>query len=94
MSTDPVRRANLGAIECEPRQQLPDGFKRSSTRVGATLGAGRTGSASTSYLPARRSAPTTTKIQTRNGPEGRRRSRVVGRSTAPVFRNDPKGDAE
>jgi uncharacterized cupin superfamily protein len=43
MSTDPVRRANLGAIECEPRPQLPDGFKRSSNRVGATLGAGRTG---------------------------------------------------
>jgi len=43
MITDPVRRANLGAIECEPRPQLPDGFKRSSTRVGATLGAGRTG---------------------------------------------------
>jgi len=43
MSPDPVRRTNLAAIECEPRPQLPDGFKRSSTRVGATLGAARTG---------------------------------------------------
>jgi len=43
MSTDPGRRVNLREIECEPRPQLPDGFKRSSTRVGATLGAERTG---------------------------------------------------
>ena len=43
MITDPVRRANLGAIECEPRPQLPDGFRRSSTRVGTALGAARTG---------------------------------------------------
>src|SRR5689334_6729945 len=43
MSTDPIRRANLAAIACEPRPQLPDGFKRHSTRVGAELGAARTG---------------------------------------------------
>ena len=43
MSTDPVRRANLAAIACEPRPQLPDGFRRSSTRVGTLLGAARTG---------------------------------------------------
>jgi uncharacterized cupin superfamily protein len=43
MSTEQVRRANLAAIACEPRPQLPDGFKRSSTRVGATVGASRTG---------------------------------------------------
>jgi uncharacterized cupin superfamily protein len=43
VSTDSVRRANLAAIACEPRPQLPDGFRRSSTRVGATLGAARTG---------------------------------------------------
>ena len=43
MSTDAVRRANLAAIACEPRPQLPDGFRRSSTRVGAALGAARTG---------------------------------------------------
>jgi uncharacterized cupin superfamily protein len=43
MSTDPVRRINLGAVACEPRPQLPDGFRRNSTRVGATLGAARTG---------------------------------------------------
>jgi uncharacterized cupin superfamily protein len=43
MSTDLVRRVNLGAVACEPRPQLPDGFRRSSTRVGAALGAGRTG---------------------------------------------------
>jgi uncharacterized cupin superfamily protein len=43
MSTDPVRRANLAAIECDRRPQLPEGFRRSSTRVGAALGAARTG---------------------------------------------------
>ena len=43
MTTDSVRRANLGAIECEPRPQLPEGFRRNSTRVGAALGAARTG---------------------------------------------------
>jgi uncharacterized cupin superfamily protein len=43
VSTDPVRRANLVAIACEPRPQLPEGFRRNSTRVGAELGAGRTG---------------------------------------------------
>ena len=43
MSTDPVRRANLAAIRCEPRPQLPEGFRRNSTRVGAALGAARTG---------------------------------------------------
>jgi len=43
MSTDPVRRANLAAIACEPRPQLPEGFRRCSTRVGAALGAARTG---------------------------------------------------
>jgi uncharacterized cupin superfamily protein len=43
MSSDPVRQANLAAIACEPRPQLPDGFRRSSTRVGASVGAARTG---------------------------------------------------
>lgn len=43
MSTDSVRRVNLGAIPCEPRPQLPDGFRRHSVRVGATLGATRSG---------------------------------------------------
>lgn len=43
MSTDPVRRANLAAVACEPRPQLPDGFRRNSTRLGAALGAARTG---------------------------------------------------
>jgi uncharacterized cupin superfamily protein len=43
MSTDLVRRANLAAIACEPRPQLPDGFRRNSTRVGTLLGAARTG---------------------------------------------------
>jgi len=43
MSTDPVRRINLGAVACEPRPQLPDGFRRNSTRVGAALGAVRSG---------------------------------------------------
>ena len=43
MSTDPVRQANLAAIACEPRPQLPDGFRRNSVRVGGMLGAERTG---------------------------------------------------
>ena len=43
MSSDPARRTNLAAITCDPRPQLPEGFRRNSTRVGATLGAARTG---------------------------------------------------
>ena len=43
MSSDLVRRANLSGIACEPRPQLPDGYRRNSTRVGAALGATRTG---------------------------------------------------
>jgi uncharacterized cupin superfamily protein len=43
MSDHTTRRANLAAIACESRPQLPDGFRRTSTRVGATLGAARTG---------------------------------------------------
>ena len=43
MSTDPVRRANLATIGCEPRPQLPEGYRRNSVRVGAALGAARTG---------------------------------------------------
>ena len=35
--------STLGAMACEPRPQLPDGFRRNSIRVGAALGAGRTG---------------------------------------------------
>ena len=43
LSANPVRRANLAAITCDPRPQLPDGFRRHSARVGALLGAARTG---------------------------------------------------
>jgi uncharacterized cupin superfamily protein len=43
MSPDPVRQANLAAVACEARPQLPDGFRRGSNRVGAALGATRTG---------------------------------------------------
>jgi uncharacterized cupin superfamily protein len=43
MSTDPVRRANLAAIACEPRPHLPAGFRRNSTRLGSSFGAARTG---------------------------------------------------
>jgi uncharacterized cupin superfamily protein len=43
MSANPVRRANLAAITCDPRPQLPAGFQRRSARVGALLGAARTG---------------------------------------------------
>lgn len=43
MSSDPVRRANLAAIECERRPQLPDSFRRADTRLGAALGSTRTG---------------------------------------------------
>ena len=41
--SDPVRRTNLAAITCDPRPQLPDGFRRNSTRLGPTVGAARTG---------------------------------------------------
>ena len=43
MTIDPIRHANLAANECEPRPRLPHGFRRSSTRIGAALGAERTG---------------------------------------------------
>ena len=43
MSTDPFRQTNLAAMTCDPRPQLPEGFRRNSTRVGALLGAARTG---------------------------------------------------
>jgi uncharacterized cupin superfamily protein len=43
MSDDPVRRVNLATITCDPRPQLPDGFRRNSTRVGALFAAARTG---------------------------------------------------
>lgn len=43
MSGDTIRRVNLAAVACEPRPQLPDGFRRNSIRVGAALGAARTG---------------------------------------------------
>lgn len=43
MSADRPRRANLATIACDPRPHLPDGFRRNSTRVGASLGAARTG---------------------------------------------------
>jgi hypothetical protein len=43
MSPEPVRRANLAAIACDPRPQLPDGFRRNSKRVGSLLGAACTG---------------------------------------------------
>ena len=43
MSSDSVRRGNLAAIECERRPQLPNGFQRTSTRLGAALGATSTG---------------------------------------------------
>jgi uncharacterized cupin superfamily protein len=57
MSTDAVRRANLAAIGCEPRPQLPDGFRRSSTRVGAALGAARTGLSVYELPPGEASGP-------------------------------------
>ena len=41
--SDPVRKANLAAVACDPRPQLPDGFRRHSTRLGTLLGAARTG---------------------------------------------------
>jgi uncharacterized cupin superfamily protein len=43
MSAEPVRRTNLAGLACEPRPQLPEGFRRHSNRVGAELGAARTG---------------------------------------------------
>jgi uncharacterized cupin superfamily protein len=43
MSTESPSRTNLATLACEPRPQLPDGFRRSSNRIGAALGAVRTG---------------------------------------------------
>jgi uncharacterized cupin superfamily protein len=43
MSDDRIRRENLAATACEPRPQLPDGYRRGSNRVGAELGAVHTG---------------------------------------------------
>src|SRR6185437_3708009 len=43
MSSDPIPRTNVATIACEPRPQLPDGYRRGSNRVGAALGAVRTG---------------------------------------------------
>jgi uncharacterized cupin superfamily protein len=43
MSTELLRRANLASIDCDRRPQLPEGFHRASSRVGAALGATRTG---------------------------------------------------
>jgi uncharacterized cupin superfamily protein len=43
MSAEPARQVNLEAIVCDSRPRLPDGFRRSSARVGASLGAMRTG---------------------------------------------------
>ena len=67
MSDKPVQRTNHGAITCDPRPQLPDGFRRNSTRVGRRSARPAPGSASTSCRRARRSALITTKILTRNG---------------------------
>ncbi len=47
MSTDPVRRTNLAAIACDPRPELPDGFRRNSARVGPLLGGTGDGEAET-----------------------------------------------
>jgi len=43
VGNEPLRRANLATTACEPRPQLPEGFRRSSVRIGAQLGAARTG---------------------------------------------------
>ena len=58
MSDDPVRRTNLAAITCDPRPQLPDGFRRNSTRLGAALGAARTGLSVYELPPGQAPAPT------------------------------------
>jgi uncharacterized cupin superfamily protein len=59
MSTDQVRRANLAAIACDPpRPHLPEGFRRSSaTRIGASLGAARTGLSVYELPPGQASSP-------------------------------------
>lgn len=57
MSTDRVRRTNLAAIACDPRPQLPDGFRRNSTRVGSSLGAERTGLSVYELPPGQASCP-------------------------------------
>jgi len=59
MSTDHVRRANLAAIVCDsPRPHLPEGFRRSSAnRIGASLGAARTGLSVYELPPGQASSP-------------------------------------
>jgi uncharacterized cupin superfamily protein len=59
MSTDQVRRANLAAIVCDPpRPHLPEGFRRNSTtRIGASLGAARTGLSIYELPPGQASSP-------------------------------------
>jgi uncharacterized cupin superfamily protein len=59
MSTDQVRRANLAAIVCDPpRPHLPEGFRRNSaTRIGAPLGAARTGLSVYELPPGQASSP-------------------------------------
>jgi uncharacterized cupin superfamily protein len=57
MSADQVRRRNLAAIACDPRPHLPDGFRRSSTRVGGVLGAARTGLSVYELLPGQAIGP-------------------------------------
>jgi uncharacterized cupin superfamily protein len=59
MSTDQVRRANLAAIVCDPpRPHLPEGFRRSSAnRIGASLGAARTGLSVPELPPGQASSP-------------------------------------
>jgi uncharacterized cupin superfamily protein len=57
MSTDPPGRANLATITCDPRPQLPEGFRRNSTRVGASLGAGRTGLSVYELAPGQATGP-------------------------------------
>src|SRR6516162_6090806 len=59
MSTDQVRRANLAAIACDPpRPHLPEGFRRNSaSRIGASLGAARTGLSVYELPPGQASSP-------------------------------------
>ena len=43
MSANAVRRTNLAEVDCDRRPQLPEGFRRTSARVGGALGALHTG---------------------------------------------------
>ena len=100
MSTDPVRRANLAAIACDPRPQLPEGFRRNSTRLGAALGAARTGLSVYELPPGQAVSPYHYENPTRSGSSSSQARQPCGiraaksnsnRGTSSSFPSGPAG---